>query len=99
MSELDNLPGNINSLMAEASIRAVHDGELAMGEAVFFASYLDAPFIVDWLAVRNLQSRYEQRANEGVTIIVGKQRALVGDWIIVKDDTVRVTRFVPSETR
>ena len=93
MSHLDNLPGNANGSGMEAIMRATDKTPLSVGEAVFFAVYSESPRIVDWVRERGHSARYEQRADEGVTIVIGAQRAYVGDWIITCDDTIRVTRY------
>ena len=95
MSHLDNLPGNANGSGMEAIMRAMNKAPLSVGEAVFFAVYSESPRIVDWVRERGYSARYEQRANEGVTIVIGAQRAYVGDWIITCGDTILVTRWVP----
>lgn len=93
MSHLDNLPGNANGPDMEAIMRATDQTPLSMGEAVFFAVHSESPRIVDWIRERGHSARYEQRAGEGVTIVIGAQRAYVGDWIITSDGAIRVTRY------
>ena len=95
MSHLDNLPGNANGPGMEAILRAMNKTPLSVGEAALFAVYSESPRIVDWVRERGHSARYEQRANEGVTIVIGAQRAYVGDWIITCGDTILVTRWVP----
>lgn len=95
MSHLDNLLGNANGPDTEAILRAMNKTPLSVGEAVLFAVYSESPRIVDWVRERGHSARYEQRANEGVTIVIGAQRAYVGDWIITCGDTILVTRWVP----
>ena len=93
MSHLDNLPGNANGSGMEAIMRAMNKTPLSVGEAVLFAVYSESPRIVDWVRERGHSARYEQRADEGVTIVIGAQRAYVGNWIITCGDTILVTRY------
>lgn len=83
MTELDNAPGNINRPDADALIRQIYTGPVIERDCVFFASFFDAPHIIDWLAERGIEARYEQRAGEGVSIVLPRARAFVGDHIIV----------------
>lgn len=79
---LDTHPGNANGPAAEAAMRALSTEPLVSRTVVFFSHYMEAPRIVDWLAAEGVAARFEQRANEGVTIVVGNQRAYVGDHIL-----------------
>lgn len=83
--ELDDLPGNANGSAQEALIRQIHTDPVIERTAVFFASYFDAPIIVDWLAEHHVDARYEQRRGEGVSIVMPDGRAFVGDHIVATD--------------
>ncbi len=69
----------------EALIRQIHTDPVIERTAVFFASYFDAPIIVDWLAEHHVDARYEQRRGEGVSIVMPDGRAFVGDHIVATD--------------
>jgi hypothetical protein len=83
--ELDDLPGNANGSAQEALIRQIHTDPVIERTAVVFASYFDAPIIVDWLAEHHVDARYEQRRGEGVSIVMPDGRAFVGDHIVATD--------------
>lgn len=81
---MDTAPGNINDAQ-DGLLRAIHTDPVIVREAVFFASYFDAPRIIDWLAERHVGARYEQRRHEGVSILMPGGRAFVGDHIVATD--------------
>lgn len=85
MSNLDQEFGNANAPGTDAILRQIHTDPVVLREAVFFASYFDAPRICDWLIERHVDARYEQRAGEGVSIVMPDGRAFVGDHIVATD--------------
>ena len=90
MTELDVAPGNANGEVAEAAMRTIHTDPLFSGRFIHFRFYMEAPRIVDWLKEYGIDAHYEQRKNEGVSIVLPNCRAFVGNYILLSDDQVRI---------
>lgn len=90
MTDLDVDPGNANGPAVEAQMRMIHTDPLYSGRFIHFRFYMEAPRIVDWLKEYEIDAHYEQRKNEGVSIVLPNCRAFVGNYILLSDGEVRI---------
>lgn len=90
MTDLDTTFGNANSPSSDTIFRDMHKPLPISGECIWFSFYMEAPQIVDWLKERGVNAHFEQRKNEGVSIVLPDHRAFVGNHIFVHGSQVRV---------
>ena len=91
MSDLEKAFGNINDPGQDAMIREIHTDPPRYPPCVWYGFYMEAPQIVDWLIEYGVPAKYEQRKNEGVTILIHPEnnklsrRAEVGNYIVINN--------------